>query len=114
MPDRRKSYLLQVLSERVGGLYVTAVREMDGCRRTSGSAARTKNEVDIIALALGERPQASAPGSPSWARPRPLLSAAAPAICNAWNASVPCSPTRAVTPRALPWPYSPCTVPTRT
>lgn len=49
---------------------------------------------------------------PSSARPRPLSPAAAPATCNAWNASVPCSPARVTTPRAPPWPSSPCTAST--
>ncbi len=36
-----KSYLLQALCERVGGLYVTAVRE-EGCWRSGGSATRSR------------------------------------------------------------------------
>lgn len=80
-----------------------------GTTEVADPAARTKHEVDVIALALGERPQAPAPGSPSLERPRPPPPAAAPATCTAWNASAPCSPTRATTPRAPPWPCSPCT-----
>lgn len=37
-----KSFLLQALSEQLGGLYVTAVREeRGGCLRSSGSVMRS-------------------------------------------------------------------------
>ncbi|MFI2375541.1 hypothetical protein ACH5AO_10780 [Streptomyces sp. NPDC018964] len=85
-----------------------------GTTEAADPAARTRHEVDVIALAPGERPRAPVPGSPSSARPRPPSPAAAPVTCGAWNASVPCSPIRVTTPRAPPWPCSPYTASTRT
>ena len=83
-----------------------------GTTEVADPAARTKHEVDVIALALGERPQAP--------RARVALigeakaTAAVPVTSNASSTSRACSPARAMRPQAPRWLCSPCTASTRT
>ncbi len=85
-----------------------------GTTEVADPVARTKHEVDVIALAAGERRRLPARGSRSWGRPRRPSPAGGPVTWNAWSASATCSPIRGTTPPPRPWPCTPCTASTRT
>ncbi len=81
-----------------------------GSTEVPDPSAKTKHEVDVLALAPGERPSRHTPGSPSSARRRRRFSRAA---CGTWtvsSASATCWRAWVTTSKTPPWCCAPSTV----
>ncbi|GAA2009893.1 hypothetical protein GCM10009799_42430 [Nocardiopsis rhodophaea] len=85
-----------------------------GTTEVADPAARTKHEVDVIALAAGERPQAPRAKIALLGEAKATVAPAEPGIWNDWNASAPCWPIRGMAPRRPRWLWTRCTASTGT
>ncbi len=84
-----------------------------GTTEVADPCARTKHEVDVIALAAAQRRRPPredrAPGEA-----KATVARRGPVTWNAWSASATCSPIRVRRRRHHPGPATPCTASTRT